>query len=394
MKRTVLAAMIPALLVAGAANAAVIYDQNNNKLDLYGKIAGEYHFVSNHNAGMYDRGDASYVRLGLNGTTQINDHLQGFGQVEYNLAPNEDNNFNGPNQMRLAFAGLKDDRYGSISYGRNWGVSYDVTGFTDMLPEWGEDTQGYMPEATNNYSGSAPTLFGNGRSDGVLQYRNSWDGFNLALQLLAPNDSYDGDSSNHSYSRLIENGTGYGIAMTYDAGMGVTLGATYNNAKKSDWQKQNLANDKNAQLWSVGAKYDANNIYAAINYTQTKNQMAYSMQPITGNIGDSVNGINNSINENAFASTSQAVFAVAQYNFDNGLTPSIGYAQGWLRHPNGYVGNQDYSKYVDLALTYNFNANMNAYVDYKINLLDNNEYTANNALYTNNVAAVGLQYTF
>ncbi|MGL5282867.1 MAG: porin, partial [Plesiomonas shigelloides] len=80
--------------------------------------------------------------------------------------------------------------------------------------------------------------------------------------------------------------------------------------------------------------------------------------------------------------------------FDNGLTPSIGYAQGWLRHPNGYVGNQDYSKYVDLALTYNFNANMNAYVDYKINLLDNNEYTANNALYTNNVAAVGLQYTF
>lgn len=390
MKRTVLAAMIPAMLMAGAANAAVIYDQNNNKLDLYGSVTGDYHFASNHKAGMYQRGDQSYARLGLKGTTQINNDLQGFGHVEYNLATNEDSNFNGPSQIRLAYAGLKDDRYGSISYGRNWGVSYDVTGFTDVLPEWGEDTQGYMPEATNNYAGSAPTLFGNGRSDGVLQYRNGWNGFNLALQLLAPNDSYDGTSSNHNYSRLVENDTGYGIAMTYDTDMGITLGATYNNAKKSDWQKQNLANDKNAQLWSVGAKYDANNIYAAINYTQTKNQMAYSMQPITGNIGDSVN----SVNENAFASTSQAVFAVAQYNFDNGLTPSIGYAQGWLRHPNGYVGNQDYSKYVDLALTYNFNANMNAFVDYKINLLDNNEYTANNALYTNNVAAVGLQYTF
>ncbi|MGL5783299.1 MAG: porin, partial [Plesiomonas shigelloides] len=46
------------------------------------------------------------------------------------------------------------------------------------------------------------------------------------------------------------------------------------------------------------------------------------------------------------------------------------------------------------ALTYNFNANMNAYVDYKINLLDNNEYTRTNNVYTNNVAAVGLQYTF
>ncbi|MGL5585497.1 MAG: porin [Plesiomonas sp.] len=391
MKRTVLAAMIPAMLMATAANAAVIYDQNNNKLDLYGSVTGDYHFASNHNADMYQRGDQSYARLGLKGTTQINNNLQGFGHVEYNLATNQDSNFNGPSQLRLAYVGLKDDRYGSISYGRNWGVSYDVTGYTDVLPEWGEDTQGYMPEATNNYSGSAPTLFGNGRSDGVLQYRNNWDNFNLALQLLAPNDSYDGDSSNHNYSRMVENGTGYGIAMSYDLDMGVTLGATYNNARKSDWQKENIANDKNAQLWSLGAKYDANNVYAAINYTQTKNQMAYSMSPLGGaNIGDTAN----SINDNAFASTSQAVFAVAQYNFDNGLTPSIGYAQGWLRHPNGYVGNQDYSKYVDLALTYNFNSNMNAFVDYKINLLDNNEYTATNALYTNNVAAVGLQYTF
>ncbi|MGL5605799.1 MAG: porin, partial [Plesiomonas sp.] len=344
MKRTVLAAMIPAMLMATAANAAVIYDQNNNKLDLYGSVTGDYHFASNHNADMYQRGDQSYARLGLKGTTQINNNLQGFGHVEYNLATNQDSNFNGPSQLRLAYVGLKDDRYGSISYGRNWGVSYDVTGYTDVLPEWGEDTQGYMPEATNNYSGSAPTLFGNGRSDGVLQYRNNWDNFNLALQLLAPNDSYDGDSSNHNYSRMVENGTGYGIAMSYDLDMGVTLGATYNNARKSDWQKENIANDKNAQLWSLGAKYDANNVYAAINYTQTKNQMAYSMSPLGGaNIGDTTN----SINDNAFASTSQAVFAVAQYNFDNGLTPSIGYAQGWLRHPNGYVGNQDYSKYVD-----------------------------------------------
>ncbi|MGL5345603.1 MAG: porin [Plesiomonas sp.] len=389
MKRTVLAAMIPAMLMATAANAAVIYDQNNNKLDLYGSVTGDYHFASNHNADMYQRGDQSYARLGLKGTTQINNNLQGFGHVEYNLATNQDSNFNGPSQLRLAYVGLKDDRYGSISYGRNWGVSYDVTGYTDVLPEWGEDTQGYMPEATNNYSGSAPTLFGNGRSDGVLQYRNNWDNFNLALQLLAPNDSYDGDSSNHNYSRMVENGTGYGIAMSYDLDMGVTLGATYNNARKSDWQKENIANDKNAQLWSLGAKYDANNVYAAINYTQTKNQMAYSMNPL----GDASTVANNS-SVNEFASTSQAVFAVAQYNFDNGLTPSIGYAQGWLRHPNGYVGNQDYSKYVDLALTYNFNSNMNAFVDYKINLLDNNEYTATNALYTNNVAAVGLQYTF
>ncbi|HBV8601548.1 TPA: hypothetical protein MD755_005342 [Klebsiella oxytoca] len=34
MKRKILAAVIPALLVAGAANAAEIYNKNGNKLDL------------------------------------------------------------------------------------------------------------------------------------------------------------------------------------------------------------------------------------------------------------------------------------------------------------------------------------------------------------------------
>ncbi|KAB7696755.1 porin [Plesiomonas shigelloides] len=386
MKRTVLAAMIPALLVAGAANAAVIYDQNNNKLDLYGSITGDYHFAGNHNAkNVYQRGDASYVRLGLKGTTQINNELQGFGRVEYNMAPNAEDNFNGPNQIRLAYVGLKNDRYGSISYGRNWGVMYDITSFTDVLPEWGEDTQGYTQVSTNNASYAA-TMFGTGRSDSVLQYRNSWNGFNLGLQYLGANKSYgDYNADAHEftpnsegYGVTAENGDGYGISMSYDTDMGITLGAAYNNARKTDDQTQKLGlNDKNAQMWTLGAKYDANNIYAAINYTQTKDQLPFF----------NATGIET-------AATSQAVFAVAQYNFDNGLTPSIAYAQGWLRNPNGYVGNQNYSKYVDLALTYNFNANMNAYVDYKINLLDNNEYTANNALYTNNVAAVGLQYTF
>ncbi len=40
MNRKVLALLVPALLVAGAANAAEIYNKNGNKLDLYGKVDG------------------------------------------------------------------------------------------------------------------------------------------------------------------------------------------------------------------------------------------------------------------------------------------------------------------------------------------------------------------
>ncbi|CCJ92081.1 Outer membrane protein C precursor [Cronobacter turicensis 564] len=38
MKRKVLALVVPALLFAGAANAAEIYNKDGNKLDLFGKV--------------------------------------------------------------------------------------------------------------------------------------------------------------------------------------------------------------------------------------------------------------------------------------------------------------------------------------------------------------------
>lgn len=44
MKVKVLSLLVPALLVAGAANAAEIYNKDGNKLDLYGKIDGLHYF--------------------------------------------------------------------------------------------------------------------------------------------------------------------------------------------------------------------------------------------------------------------------------------------------------------------------------------------------------------
>lgn len=84
MNRKVLALLVPALLVAGAANAAEIYNKNGNKLDLYGKVDGLRYFSDN--AG--DDGDQSYARIGFKGETQINDMLTGYGQWEYNIKVN------------------------------------------------------------------------------------------------------------------------------------------------------------------------------------------------------------------------------------------------------------------------------------------------------------------
>lgn len=113
MKRNILAVVIPALLVAGAANAAEIYNKDSNKLDLYGKAVG-LHYFSDY-AG--NDGDQTYARLGFKGETKINDQLTGYGQWEYNFQGNnsEGADAQSGNKTRLAFAGLKFGDAGSTT---------------------------------------------------------------------------------------------------------------------------------------------------------------------------------------------------------------------------------------------------------------------------------------
>ncbi|EBR5103465.1 TPA: porin, partial [Salmonella enterica subsp. enterica serovar Muenchen] len=80
---------------------------------------------------------------------------------------------------------------------------------------------------------------------------------------------------------------------------------------------------------------------------------------------------------------------VAQYQFDFGLRPSIAYLQSKARD-TGY-GDIDLVKYTDIGATYYFNKNMSAYVDYKINLLKNDNPAG---LATDNIVATGLVYQF
>lgn len=76
----------------------------------------------------------------------------------------------------MAFAGLKFADAGSFDYGRNYGVTYDVTSSTDVLPEFGGDTYGadnFMQQRGNGYATYRNTDFF-GTVDGTdfaLQYQ-------------------------------------------------------------------------------------------------------------------------------------------------------------------------------------------------------------------------------
>ena len=371
MKVKVLSLLVPALLVAGAANAAEIYNKDGNKLDLYGKIDGLHYFSDDKSVD----GDQTYMRVGVKGETQINDQLTGYGQWEYNVQANNTESSSDQAWTRLAFAGLKFGDAGSFDYGRNYGVVYDVTSWTDVLPEFGGDTYG-----SDNFMQQ--------RGNGFATYRNTdffglVDGLNFAIQYQGKNGSVSGEDdtgrtftgvTNNGREALRQNGDGVGGSITYDIGEGFSLGTAVTSSKRTDEQNRlNFGTGDRAETYTGGIKYDANNFYFATQYTQTYNATR------AGSLG--------------WANKAQNFEAVAQYQFDFGLRPSVAYLQSKGKDLEGY-GDQDILKYVDVGATYYFNKNMSTYVDYKINLLDDNSFTHNAGISTDDVVALGLVYQF
>uniref|UniRef100_UPI00254ED775 porin n=1 Tax=Enterobacter cloacae TaxID=550 RepID=UPI00254ED775 len=298
---------------------------------------------------------------GFKGETQINDQMTGYGQWEYEFKGNrsESQGADG-NKTRLAFAGLKFNEFGSFDYGRNYGVAYDIGAWTDVLPEFGGDTwtqtDGFMTQ----------------RATGVATYRNTdffglVDGLNVAAQYQGKNDRNDITESN---------GDGWGLSSTYEFD-GFAAGATYAKSDRTDDQVRAASNlnagGENAEVWAAGLKYDANNIYLATTYSETRNMTAFG--------------------DNHIANKAQNFEVVAQYQFDFGLRPSIAYLKSKGKDIGSY-GDQDLVEYVDVGASYYFNKNMSTYVDYKINLLDDNAFTKDAKIATDNIVAVGLTYQF
>ncbi len=359
MKRNILAVVIPALLAAGAANAAEIYNKDGNKLDLYGKVDGLHYFSKDKG----NEGDQTYVRFGFKGETQITDQLTGYGQWEYNVQANHDEaQGTTGTKTRLGFAGLKFANYGSFDYGRNYGVVYDAEAYTDMLPEFGGDSYSY----TDNYMTA--------RSNGLATYRNRdffglVEGLNLALQYQGKNDG-DGRSVTK------QNGDGYGMSLDYQdiGGTGIGVAAAFSDSNRTSDQKAlKYGKGDKATAWTTAIKYDANQVYLAAMYADTRN-----MTPISGN---GVSG---------FANKTQNFEVVAQYQFENGLRPSLAYVQSKGKDIEG-IGDVDLVKYVEVGATYYFNKNMYTYVDYKINQLNDDNKLK---LSTDDIVAVNLTYRF
>ncbi|EPA7335161.1 phosphoporin PhoE [Escherichia coli O13,129, 135:H26] len=350
MKNYILALTIIGITTSTFVQAAEVYNKNGNKLDIYGKIKAMRYMSDNDSKD----GDQTYIRFGFKGETQINERFTGYGRWEAEFAGNKTESENGQ-KTRLAFAGLKLEKIGSFDYGRNFGVLYDVEAWTDMFPEFGGDSSAQ----TDNFMTK--------RASGLATYRNTdlfgiVDGLDITLQYQGKNEDRDVKK---------QNGDGFGTSVVYDfGGSDFSISSAYTNSDRTNEQNlQNRGTGEKAEAWAAGLKYDANDIYIATMYSETRN-----MTPISG----------------GFANKSQNFEAVVQYQFDFGLRPSLGYVLSKGKDIEG-VGNEDLVNYIDVGATYYFNKNMSTFFDYKINQLN-----GGNKLGVNNddIFAIGLTYQF
>ncbi|MFQ2046910.1 porin [Aeromonas veronii] len=374
MKKSALTIAISSLLLASGAHAATVYNQNDTKLEIGGRAQGAYYGTDDNGS----EGDQSYFRLHVAGETKIAPEMKAFGFAEYNLPTSGSDN----DELRYAYAGIKHDRFGAFSYGRQDGLFGIVNDYTDVLPEWGGDGLGKGTE-----------VFGTGRTNGVAKYMFNQNGLTLGAQFTGNNTPQNSSRSatdktftvDHEDGTVIGNNKtwnakgskeGFAVAAAYDFDMGLGLSAAYNQAGKTDDQAKYAAfgGDQDAKLMGFGAKYASGNLYLAATYAHGEDHIFV---------------------KNGYAEKSDGYEAVAQYTIGK-FKPSLAYLRTDVKNDTNVNFDDTLTEYVSIGAWYNFTENFNAYVDYKLNLLDSVDGKSTNSLgkNTDDVVAVALQYNF
>ena len=245
MQKKILAAVV-ASMMAGQAMAVTIVDDGTNKATIGGYLDLRYVDQGDDKGHM---GDSSRINFAFE--HKMTEATSVFAKTEwgFDTAGTEDDYF----WQRLAYVGAKNDQLGAVSYGQQWSTYGTVAGWTDMFAAAGGDASGFY--------GSEGDALGTARAEDALQYNHSFMGLNVSAQYQVGEKSIGTDETRDG---------SYAVAASYDLPMGLSIGAAYNEAKVKN--TVDSADNFKAKSAIVGAKFEADKIYAAVTYAKLKNR--------------------------------------------------------------------------------------------------------------------------
>ncbi|QIE02065.1 porin [Buchnera aphidicola] len=383
--RKSLAMIIPMLLAtSNGVNAAEIFNKNGNQLELYGSVNPNYKLSHGFLSTIItSNSDDTNAILGISGTININDELLSYATVEYQTTfsyPEQLFNMQQSNSVRLGYAGFKYGKWGSIDYGRNYGVLNDAQSLTN-----------HAPYINKNSFFNHHDRYMIGRNNSLLTYRNDnvfglVDGVSFAIQ-------YQDAAKNRS--NKIQNGNVWGASVKYKTDIGLTaIGSVFSSPNLQVNQDNQKKQIDNVGAYGLGIKYNTNDIYIAAFYGEARNLTPYDVM----NNPESNKNNNQQNNPQGYVNTTQNIEAIAEYDFHSGFHSSLSYldskAHQLIMKDGNNQDNIELSKQINIATRYEFNNNISTYMNYKINLLKNNNSNQNVNQLTDNTLSAGIVYHF
>ena len=325
MKKTLLALAVPALLAASAANAATVYEKDGQKFEVTGRAQANYY----NNAASDSNGSTveGSGRLGLRGSSAINDTWSAIARVEWKVAGETSDN--GTFDVRHMYAGFDGSQYGTIIAGQTDTAYYAVVAPTDIFNEWGSYGNSYW-----GYRGGAAN-FG-GRQEGQIIYSNSFGGFRGGVSYRLAEDTENLDKS---YAGNLGYDFGFGVGVTvaadqYDSQDGL--------ADQSDWGLSATYGTFGEGLYLAGVYTQSDIEQTGVDNTHKGYELAATYSLANG-LGF-LSGYNYTEDENDVELTDEFLLG-AMYNFSSNL---LGYTEFALDQRD------DADNLATVALQYNF----------------------------------------
>ncbi|WP_257288721.1 MULTISPECIES: porin [unclassified Endozoicomonas] len=252
MHKKILAAAV-ATAVAGPAMAVNVYDDGTSSLSIGGRVGV---VAKNHDGDNTLNNDSA--RINFKFAHKFDSGWTGQGVAEWGFRAKDEYDADGNKEEtffnRLGYVGLSHEEMGAFAAGKNWSVTYDVSGWTDMYAIGGGSALGiYDGRNGGDFDGSA-------RADDVIQYRNSFGGLNIGLQYQMQDQTVTN----------AQRDSGFGISASYDLAMGLSLGAAYSETKYEE--TGTFADQEKSKSATAGLKFENERLYLAAMYGELTNK--------------------------------------------------------------------------------------------------------------------------